>query len=144
MNRIRRSTEERTLDLAPLIDVVFLLLTFFVFSLALAVQLRITDIRLPSGSAGAEPMTQRTVLVALGAEGTVLLDGESLSLDGLSAALTAARAADPELVVYVATDERASAGDLFRLMDAFAAAEIADLRFLRADDPARPVPAEVP
>lgn len=138
MQRVRRVTEQPSLELAPLIDVVFLLLTFFVFSLAMAVQLRITEIQLPTGSAGAEATARTSSLVSLHADGSVRLDDQPVQLEALAEALRAAMAASPGLVVYVATDEAASARDLFRLMDAFSEARISDLRFLRADDPAQP------
>ncbi|MGP1347600.1 MAG: ExbD/TolR family protein [Phycisphaerales bacterium] len=140
MQRVRRQTEGYSLDLAPLIDVVFLLLTFFVFSLALAVQVRITEIRLPEGSPGGEPSQGITAVVALDAGGAITLDGEPVALEELGAALIRAREASPDMIVYVATDERASAGDMFRLMDAFAGASITDLRFLRSP----PSPTEPP
>jgi biopolymer transport protein ExbD len=136
MQRIRRVREQPTLDLAPLIDVIFLLLTFFVFSLAMAVQLRITEVRLPTGGLGDPVADQKSTLVALLADGSTTIDGQPVTLDALPDALTRALQDTPDLVVYVAADESAPARDLFALMDAFASARISNLRFLRA--PATP------
>ena len=69
----RRSPPEPTLELAPLLDVMFLLLTFFIFAFVIMVRLEVTDIRLPTASTGRGAERVPTVTLALNAEGEVTI-----------------------------------------------------------------------
>ncbi|CAI2717675.1 ExbD/TolR family protein [Nitrospina watsonii] len=78
---IRRAHKKRSrVDLAPLIDVVFLLLIFFM--LTFAVQGQGMDMLLPKESAAAEP-PQQPVVIAIQTDGTLQLNGQMLTLDAL-------------------------------------------------------------
>lgn len=137
MLRVRRAIPEPRLELTPLLDVVFLLLTFFIFALVLTVRLDVTDIRLPEVRAGTPPERSATITVALDASGRVLIDGTPTPLESVPELLKQARESAPDAQVFIAADERAPSGDLFRLVDTLREAGVTDLRFLR-------LPAEAP
>ena len=115
----------------PLIDVVFLLLTFFVFAMVLMVQVNAEGIRLPR-AAGGEAVTGRgSVTVSLTADGQVLFEGQPIELSDLPAELEAI--GDRQL--YVAPDVRAPVGTLFDLIGTLKAAGIEDVKFIRQSEP---------
>ncbi|MEQ8844088.1 MAG: biopolymer transporter ExbD [Phycisphaerales bacterium] len=127
MHRARRHAESPRLDMMPLIDVVFLLLTFFVFAMVLMVRINADDIRLPQASGG-EPVEERVAaVIALSQEGGLTLDGAPFD-----AANLADRLADlGDAQIYVAPDVRAPVGELFTLLERLRDAGVNDFRFLR-------------
>ena len=132
MQRVRRDNSEVRLDMMPMIDVVFLLLTFFVFAMVLMVRLDVSEIRLPSARAG-EAQLERTpaITVTLAQSGELTINGEAVERSELVPALREMLEETPESSVFIAADETSETGDLFKLMDSLEEAGISDLRFLR-------------
>lgn len=106
----------------PLIDVVFLLLTFFIFSVALMVRADALDVTLPSVQAGEAVDRTEVVSVTVLADGTVRVQGEVVGEGDLGARV--AELAQDETRVLVAADAEASSGALLRVLDALAAAGV--------------------
>lgn len=132
MQRVRRDTVELRLDMMPLIDVVFLLLTFFVFAMVVMVHLDVSEIRLPTGRAGEAPLERApAITVALESSGELSLNGEPIERAVLLERLRAMMDESPDGQVFIAADESSETGALFGLMDTLKDAGITDLRFLR-------------
>jgi len=133
VRRVRRTTTpEVRLDLAPLIDVVFLLLTFFIFAMLLMVRADVLDIRLPEIAAGNPAEPRVPITVGLLADGTVRVEDEPVGVDGLADRITRLRGEGgaPERPVLLAVDERCESGTLIRVIDALTGAGIADFAVL--------------
>jgi biopolymer transport protein ExbD len=111
----RRSapTEERIL---PLINVVFLLLIFFMLAGTLAVREPFA-VTAPNSSSETPPETEPRRLL-LGADGRLALDGEVLDQPALVAAIAAAVAADPGLRVELKADAQAPGNRVVALLEA--------------------------
>lgn len=124
--------EPPRLELTPLLDVMFLLLTFFIFAFVLMVRLEVTDIRLPAAGVGTPTERVPALTVGIGQEGELTLAGEPTTLDSLPAEIDRRLTEQPGAQLLIAVDERAPAGEVFKLMDALRAAGRTDLRFLRA------------
>ncbi len=112
--RIRRSQHDVRIETMPLIDVVFLLLTFFIYAVAVmdrvdALPMETAPLR---GAGRAEVPPAATISVDAG--GDVFLDREPLALDELVPRLQERLEAEPDTVVYVAA---AREGDRDRLPD---------------------------
>jgi len=133
---------EPRLELFPLLDVVFLLLTFFIFVLVLTARLEVTEIQLPIAVAGGETKPGPSILLGLKADGSVTLDGREVAVADLLAALTQAQTDKPGATLYIAPDREARNAQLFALIDALAEGGIRDLRFLR--EPEERPPAGIP
>jgi len=88
---IKRSTVVNNLSLTPLIDVVFLLLIFFLVTSEFEDEERRLKIVLPSASS-ATPMTRkpREIVIDVDSEGKVYLRGQATELEELERLLTAA------------------------------------------------------
>lgn len=132
-----------------MLDVVFILLTFFIFAMVLSKRFTVTDIRLPRSGAGASAADPSAsvpggaIVVALRPGGEVRVNDQPVTLDGLAARIAALQRETPGSAVFLAPDASAASGDLFALMDALAKAGIRDLRFLRQDQPPAQAPQRV-
>jgi len=131
---------EPRVELMPLIDVVFLLLAFFVFALVLSARLEVTDVELPGASAGDAPGPGEYIVLQLDAQGRLQLSGEPLAWESIGNAVENERARRPEATLLVAPDVGSSSGDLFRLVDALTEAGVRNLRFLRQPSQGAPAP----
>ncbi len=102
MFRIRRAPHDPRIELAPLIDVMLFLLTFFIYSVMMMERVDLVPMELHTFHSGkaATPIPAATISVDL--EGKLYLDRVPVALDGLVARLDEARAAAPDLVVYLA------------------------------------------
>jgi biopolymer transport protein ExbD len=105
------------LELTPLIDVVFLLLIFFMVSTTfvsddggLAVELPRSENRdlIPEG---------RDVALVIGADGTMQIDGQPHSLEQLRNRLKATAEEDPSTMVVVRADKELAHGRVVEVMD---------------------------
>ena len=95
----------------PLIDVVFLLLTFFVFAMVVMVRLDVSDIRLPVGASGDAPLERvPAITVTLSQEGELAVNGEPADRDTIVLTLNELREATPDARVFIAADDTSSTG----------------------------------
>lgn len=126
--------------MTPLIDVVFLLLTFFLFTVVVMVRARVLDVALPAVGAAVSGEQSRTVTIALRASGEVFLEGEEVPIGELGERLLALRAESPDLKILIAADERGISGDLLNLIDRLTDAGIRDFGVIgrREADPSSP------
>lgn len=131
--KLRRSTSaEPRLEITPLIDVVFLLLTFFVFALVLLVRAEVLDVSLPQLTAGEEAANAQLVTVAIDREGAVFVEGEPVEIAGLAEAVADVREARPEARLVIAVDEEARSGATLAVVDALVARGITEFAVLGA------------
>jgi biopolymer transport protein ExbD len=124
MRRLRRLNTTTTIELTPMIDVVFLLLTFFIFSIALMVRADVLGVSLPDLTSGVEAERVEPITVTLRADGSVSLMGEAVAREGLVEAIRTLRQTRPDAPVLLAADVEAGAGQLIELADALVGAGI--------------------
>ena len=120
-----------------MIDVVFLLLTFFIFSVALMVRADVLGVTLPDLTSGQQAQRVDPITVTLRAGGAVSLMGEPVERDALMDAIRALRSDRPDAPVMLAADVDAGAGELIELADALVGAGITQFSVVgrRAADP---------
>jgi len=112
----RRARRRPVLDLAPMVDVVFLLVIFFMTSTSFVRPATGLPVDLPSAQRPPTTATARTVELA--ADGTIAYDGRSgLTPSQLQAALSAGLRGDAKAVTLRA-DRRALHGRVVQVMDA--------------------------
>lgn len=103
--------------MAPLIDVVFLLLTFFVFAMLMMVRAQVLDITLPTLGSGRPAENAAYVTISIGSTGEIFLDGESVERGALIDAIRARLAQTPGARINLAADTASSSGDLLAIVD---------------------------
>jgi len=117
MNFARRPQEELTLDLTSLIDVVFLLLIFFMVTTTFSAQSGI-GVNLPEAAARERPSTE-AVSISIKATGTLFLDEHPVTHDELREQLKALeKQRGAETVVVIRADESVTHGRVVEAMDA--------------------------
>lgn len=109
MAKIRRSSVASTLSLTPLIDVVFLLLIFFLVTSEFEEEERRLDIVLPTATS-AVPMTSkpREFVVDIDSDGVLYLSGQPTELDELHRLLQVAVSNNPTNQTVVIRADRAT------------------------------------
>lgn len=117
MRRARRTSPEVRMEMAPLIDVVFLLLTFFVFAMLLMVRAQVLDVTLPKLGSGAPAQDTAAVTITLDEKGHAFLDEEPTERAALIDALRAKLAQQPDAKINLAADTGCPAGDLLAVID---------------------------
>lgn len=108
------------LDIAPLIDIVFLLLVFFMLTSTFLVPEAI-KLELPeSGSATVTEITPITVV--LNSSGELTLNGEPIQLNGLRMAIEPLIADNIDVAITLKSDARTEVQQLLNVMDEIRAA----------------------
>lgn len=108
------------LDIAPLIDIVFLLLVFFMLTSTFLVPEAI-ELELPeSSSASVTDMTP--IIVSLNQTGQLTLNGERIELDQLRMALEPLLKQDATSAITLKSDARTEVQQLLNVMDEIRAA----------------------
>lgn len=126
------------LPLTPLIDVVFLIVVFFMVNATFALHSTI-PVQLPRAAA-ADAAGSAALVITVDAAGNIYLEGEAaaaLTLDQFRSALAAPAAAAASRVVLRGA-AGAQYGRLVAVMDVLRGAGIADLHLVTASAPAPP------
>lgn len=120
--------EQPSLNLTPMIDVVFLLIIFFMVATSFAEMERDIELELPEVAA-AKAMTAapKQRVVSVQSEGQIRLDGEEVSLAELTRKLSAAKAEYPELSVVIRGDAACAFQHVAASLAACKEAKISDL-----------------
>ncbi len=116
----RRSSLEPRIELTPLLDVIFLLLIFFIYALVLTVEAEVLPVRLPSlGSAEAAERAE-IAAITLDADGEVFLNRRPTPRDELKSTLRglALQPNPPQVFVAISEEGNVDRGPAFvRLVD---------------------------
>lgn len=116
----------RLISLTPLIDVVFILLLFFMLASRLT-QLYAVPIEAP-GRAAPDAPSEPALLLRIGNDGSLDLNGEPVAADALGAELADWRARTPQLRVVVQPQDRVPLQTSLRVLDTLAAAGVPIVR----------------
>ena len=109
---MRRRNARRRLSLTSLIDVIFLLLLFFMLSSTFT---RFAEVELSAAGSGAAVSAQKPIFLSL-APDTLRLNGEAVALDSLADTLAARGTDDTPITVLVALQGEVSAQRLTDLL----------------------------
>jgi len=119
--RIRRHKRQRPgestgIDLAPMLDFVMNLLIFFIITAVFAKEFGLAVSR-PGTSAGAPTKEAGSLLIAIAANGDILIDQRLVDIRAVRANVERMHALKPENGVMVVADARAGTGLLVEVVD---------------------------
>lgn len=129
--QIKRSTKlEATFQLAPMIDMTFLLLIFFMVTTKITKEQMKMDIKLPLAAAAVTPadLSGRDI-VNLDGQGKIYAGDREVSLQELRQHLKKLLDANPPLRIYVRADQQTDAALIKKIMKACAEAGAVDVIF---------------
>ncbi|MDA1008519.1 MAG: biopolymer transporter ExbD [Planctomycetota bacterium] len=116
MIRVRRPTWDARIELAPLLDIVLLLLMFFIYACLLMVRVDLMpmELRTFQSGVGAKPVPAATIAIDLA--GVVYLDRTKIKEVDLVKAIQARLQIEPLTVVYLAIADGEGTVDRTSLM----------------------------
>lgn len=110
---LRRPQLEPRIEIMPLIDVIFLLLTFFIYAMILMIPARLLPMPLTElSTAEAQQAPTEMVAISINGRGELFLDRRATTLDDLERRLTGRSELQPDLIVLIAADRRGEADRL--------------------------------
>ena len=125
--RFRSESEENfSLDLTPLVDVVFLLLIFFMVSTVFIDFKRQMDISLPSSKSSAPSEVLGPVMVELTIDRQVFLNGEKINLKEFESALSRISPSKKKSAI-IRADKNLPYGNVIKVMGMLQSAQILDI-----------------
>ncbi len=120
---------DEAINLTPMIDVVFLLLIFFLAATTFAREEVALDLRLPEAKSGQPGTAGKQLVVNVFADGHLSVEGRSVTMEALRQKLAAAAARDREQQVLVRGDQQAQFGVGLQVLDACRLAKITKVDF---------------
>ncbi len=122
------SEEDYSLQLTSLIDVVFLLLIFFMVSTSFVDFTRRLDIELPEAKSSAEVVEKKSFLIEVGVKKRISLNGKTVLLDDLESKLKAGvKSGKFKPSLTVKADKRLDYGYVIKVMGLISGAGIRDI-----------------
>ena len=114
-NTLRGGGSEVNINMGPLVDMVFLLLIFFVVTTSFVKESGIDVSR--STAASAEIKERGTIMIGVSPEGDVYFDGKKVDVRSVRGLIERALAEDPEGGVVVVADKASETGAVVGVMD---------------------------
>ena len=101
MLTLRRPDSETRIELMPLIDVIFLILTFFIYAMVLMVQIDVMPVPMESYISGtsAEPVPATSITIDL--DGSIYVGQQPASIEEVPGMLDDLLAANPDTSIYL-------------------------------------------
>jgi biopolymer transport protein ExbD len=112
---IRGAGDKVEVNMGPLIDMVFLLLIFFVVTTSFVKEAGIDVQR--STAATAQIKERGNIMIGLTPDGDVYYEGRRIDVRSVRAHIERALAEDPESGVVIIADKKSETGDVVKVMD---------------------------
>ena len=129
--------EDPQINLTPMLDVVFNLLLFFLAATTFAKEEVELDMRLPVAASGVRGGEAKQLIVNLLADGSISVDGRTVTMEALRQKLNAAQQRDSKQSVLVRGDRAAQFGIGVQVLDACRLAKITKVDFAAFPEPKR-------
>mgnify|MGYP003635357802 FL=1 len=117
--RMRRhhstADDEAGIDLTPMLDIVFIMLIFFIVTSSFIKESGITVERPSAASAAEQP--KGNILIAVSADGEIWIDRKQVDIRAVRSAVERMRVDQPDSTVVVQADKDARSGLVIRVMD---------------------------
>ncbi len=116
--RHRRHTgadEETEINLTPMLDVIFIMLIFFIVTTSFVKEAGV-EVNPPSAETARKQQTSN-ILIAITPSGEIWIDRKNVDLRALRANVERLRAENPEAAVVIQSDRDARTGLLVEVMD---------------------------
>jgi biopolymer transport protein ExbD len=108
---LRRSEHEARIEIMPLIDVVFLLLTFFIYAMVLMVRAEVLPVPLETYVSGSPARPRSTISVTIAIDGNIYVNQSIVTLDGVATAVAKELENKLDAVVYLVVEDGDAAVD---------------------------------
>ena len=117
--------EEAAIDMTPMLDVVFIMLIFFIVTASFVKEAGI-DVNRPE-AATAVKKDRANILVAISDKGEIWINKRKIDVRAVQANIERLHAENPQGTVEIPADKKATTETLIKVMDASRAAGITDV-----------------
>jgi biopolymer transport protein ExbD len=111
----RRKSMDVSLNLPSLVDVVFLLLIFFMLTTTFSKMLTKLDVKLPEARAVVEQKTKNTI-IEVAEDGRLAMDGNLISIEELDKKLAELAKEKPDETIIIKADKNVRYGKVIEVM----------------------------
>ena len=123
--KVKRKSDEAMIDMTPMLDVVFIMLIFFIVTTSFIKEAGV-EIEHPIASTTvAKP--KASLLIGVTAKGDIWIAKNKVKPDAVRAAVSKIRQENPEGAVVIQADVKAKAGIVLQVLDAVKSAGVADV-----------------
>jgi biopolymer transport protein ExbD len=112
----RPELKKARIEIIPMIDTIFFLLVFFIYTSLARVTMSAPRVQLPESASAKEKTTQK-IVVTVDDSGKYFLDKAEISFAGILPRLRREIKAHPDLVVVINADKRQKVGQIQGLID---------------------------
>lgn len=110
-----REAEQAEIDITPMMDIVFIMLIFFIVTTSFVKEAGI-DVNKPE-AAQATPKPTATIFIAIRANGEIWMDKRTVDVERVSANIERLRAESPTDTIILQADKEAKHGIVMEVMD---------------------------
>ena len=114
--RIKKKNDESEINISPMLDIVFIMLIFFIVTTSFVKEISI-DVNRPTKSPIKEQKKSDVISVRILDSGQILIQERLISIDAVRANIESSLALKPQASVVVVSDRDADAGLLVKVID---------------------------
>lgn len=128
------------INIVPMIDVIFVVLTFFILSSLFLTRAEGLPVNLPSAVTSENQLEEHFLTLSLTQAGDLQLGNERVSLDALPGAIQARRVGDRPILIIIRADSELAHGRVVAVMDRLRTVEKIELAIATEDPAVSPQP----
>ena len=114
--KFKKNREESEIHITPMLDIVFIMLIFFIVTTSFVKEISI-DVNRPTKSPIKEQKKSEVISVRISGEGQIFVQDRLITLDAVRANIESNLALKPQATVVVVSDREADAGFLVKVID---------------------------
>ena len=107
--------EQLSIDMTPMLDIVFIMLIFFIVTTSF-IKVSGIDVDKPKASS-AKRVKKQAIIIAIGSDGTILVDKKRIDIRALRHQIERLYSDNPKAAVVISADSASRTGLLVRVMD---------------------------
>lgn len=105
MRPIRRTEHDTRIEMMPLIDIVFLLLTFFIYAMVLMVRAEVLPVPLESYVSGTQAETRASISVTIAVDGNIYVGKTIVPIEQVATTVAQQHETSPDAVIYLVVED---------------------------------------
>lgn len=125
--------EESGIELTPMLDVVFIMLIFFIVTTSFVKESGI-EVSRPNATS-AEKQERASIFIAIDNKGQIWLQKRKLEIDAVRANIEKLHAESPEGTVVIQADKQSETGTLVKVMDQIRLAGVKNISVATSNNP---------
>jgi biopolymer transport protein ExbD len=119
-----KNQDEAAIDMTPMLDIVFIMLIFFIVTASFLKEAGI-EVNRPEGSSG-RPQEKANIMIAITADDDIWMEKRRVDVRAVRANVERLKAENPEGTIVIQADEESSTGIVAEIMDSLNQAGFTD------------------